>query len=387
MKTTYRPISRPALAPASSVLFGLLGAFLVGCGHQDSPKSEALAAQAGAAGPSSAISIESPKPCSETRLKMIGRLAWDDNVTTRLFSPFAGRVARILVEPGTAVKKGDALALIESPDYGQAQSDAAKAFSDRVLAEGNLARVKDLFDHGAAPAKDLATAEAEVARTKAESSRASARLSLYGGVKEQIDQHYTLRSPIDGIVVEKSINPGQEVRPDQMLASTPQLAAPLFVVTDPTRLWALIDVAEQDLAHVAAKTSLGVRAGVYGERTFQGQIDYVSDSLDPGSRTVRVRASVSNADRLLKAEMLVTAELSVAQQGAVEISSKAVFLQGDRHYVILQDGAGKYSKHEVVVGREADGRALILKGLTGAELVVSEGAMLIAQAIESGDHS
>ena len=364
-----------------------VGSLLVGCSHDDKPKSEAIAAQAPATSPASAISIESPKPCSQTQLKMMGRLTWDDNATTRLFSPFAGRVTQILVEPGASVKKGDALALIQSPDYGQAQADAAKAFSDRTLAEGNLARVKDLFDHGAAPAKDLATAEADVARTKAESSRATARLALYGGVKEQIDQNYTLRSPIDGVVVEKNINPGQEVRPDQMLASTPQLSAPLFVITDPIRLWALIDVSERDLPHLIAKSPLSVKASVYGDHSFMGQIDYVSDSLDPASRTARIRASIANPDRLLKAEMLVTAELSIAQEGAVEISAKAVFLQGDRHFVIIQESAGKYSKHEVVVGREAEGRTLILKGLTGAEQVVSEGAMLIAQTIESRDNT
>src|SRR5438552_3577831 len=108
-----------------------------------------------------AISIEPVQKQEKATLHLNGRLVWDDNVTVRIFTPFAGRVTRLLVEPGRAVKQGDPLALIASPDYGQAQADARKAATDFVLAERNLSRVRELFEHGAAPQKELQSAEAD----------------------------------------------------------------------------------------------------------------------------------------------------------------------------------------------------------------------------------
>ena len=302
-------------------------------------------------------------------------------MTTRLFSPFAGRVAKILVESGQRVSKGDPLAQIESADYGQAQADAAKASSDFTLAERNLLRVQQLFEHGAAPAKDLASAEADVARWRSDRDRTSARLALYGDTNNVIDQHYTLRSPIDGFVVEKSVNPGQEVRPDQMLAGTPQLAAPLFVITDPTQLWVWMDASEMDLGQIKSGTKCSLHAAPYPDQTFTGMIDFIADSLDPSSRTVKVRGIVGNGDRHLKSEMLVTIEVPTLQKGALEISSQAVFLQGDGNFVVVQESNGKFARRPVKIGRRLLGRVLVMTGLKSSDQVVSEGAMLIAQTL------
>jgi cobalt-zinc-cadmium efflux system membrane fusion protein len=83
-------------------------------------------------------------------------------------------------------------------------------------------------------------------RARLEKQRTAERLALYGSSVDSVDQSYVLKAPIPGIVVEKNINPGAELRSDQMLANTPQLASPLFVITDPTRLWIQIDVPERE---------------------------------------------------------------------------------------------------------------------------------------------
>src|SRR3954463_5766017 len=116
-----------------------------------------------------------------------GRLVWNEDRTVRIFTPLAGRVDRILVQPGDRVQQGQTLAVISSPDLGQAQADARRSQGEYALAEQNLARVKDLHQHGVAAAKDLNTAEAEFARAESELKRTQVRLKLYGG-GSQVDQ-------------------------------------------------------------------------------------------------------------------------------------------------------------------------------------------------------
>ncbi len=172
-------------------------------------------------------------------------------MTTRLFTPFAGRVTKILVEAGQSIEAGTPLAAIASPDFGQAQADARRTATDFALAERTVARLRELSQHGAAAQKDLQAAEAELDRARLEKQRTAERLGLYGAA-EDVAQSYVLKSPIAGVVVEKNINPGAELRPDQMLAGTPQLAAPLFVITDPTKFWIQIDVPERDYPRLRA---------------------------------------------------------------------------------------------------------------------------------------
>lgn len=122
-------------------------------------------------------------------------------------------MTRIAAQPGDRVKAGQALAYLASPDFGQAQADAGKAQADIALAEKNLARIRELHDNGVAPRKDLSQAEAEHARARSELARAQGRVRLYGG-GTGIDQTLALKSPIAGTVVERNLNPGQELRSD-----------------------------------------------------------------------------------------------------------------------------------------------------------------------------
>src|SRR4029078_7544057 len=97
-----------------------------------------------------------------------GRRAWDDDVTVRIYPPVAGRVAKVLAEVGAQVTAGQPLAVIDSPDFGQAQADARDADGALHLAERTRARARDLFEHGAGPKKDVDNAEADWTRAKAE---------------------------------------------------------------------------------------------------------------------------------------------------------------------------------------------------------------------------
>ncbi len=111
-------------------------------------------------------------------IRLNGRLSWNEDNTVRMFTPFAGRVGSILVQPGDQVRQGQNLALIASPDFGQAQAETRRAQGEIAFARQNLARVKDLHENGVAATKELNAAEADYARAEAEFKRTEARLKM-----------------------------------------------------------------------------------------------------------------------------------------------------------------------------------------------------------------
>ena len=312
-------------------------------------------------------------------VRLNGRLAWNEDSTVRVFTPFAGRVERILVQPGQLVRQGQALAVIASPDFGQAQAEARRAESDNALAEKNLNRLRELEQHGVVARKELQAAEADATRSRAEYDRARVRLKLYGNGSGStgVDQTYTLTSPIAGTVVERNINPGQELRPDQMVANAP----PLFVVTNPSSLWAVFDASERDLAMLRPGKQIRVHAPAYRDDRFTARVEAIADFLDPATRTLKVRTRIDNPARRLKAEMFVTAEVDSDGDQELLVPTRAVYFQGERHYLFIELEQGRYERREVRIGDVRGEQIEILAGLQERESVVVEGSLMLQQVM------
>lgn len=319
------------------------------------------------------FATDTVKESGPLRLRLTGRLVWDENHTVRLYPPFAGRVLQILVKTGERVSRGQPLAKLASPDFGQAQADARRAQSDFALAEKNLNRLRELHAAGVSSRKDLATAEADYARADAELARAMGKVKLYGANTDSVDQNFSLASPIDGVIVERNINPGQELRPDLQLSNMPAM----FVITDPTRLWVQLDAAEGQLASLRPGKKVQLRAAAWPDQTFTATLENISDFIDPTSRAVRVRGSVENRERKLKGEMFVTAELEEAPSADLQMPEKALVLVGDSYFVFVEERPGRYSRQEVKVDAVRDGIASVASGVKLGQKVVTEGNLFL----------
>jgi cobalt-zinc-cadmium efflux system membrane fusion protein len=334
-----------------------------------------------------ALTVEPVGAEQPAHVPLTARLVWDEDTTVRVFTPLAGIVRKLLAEVNQPVAKGAPLAELQSADFAQAQSDARKAASDYRRAERNLERVKDLFEHGAAPRKDVESAEADFASAEAEKDRAGTRLAIYGATASPAEHGFLLPSPLEGVLIERNVTPGQEVRPDQMLANVPQYTAPLFTVTDPSRLWVWLDVTEMHLPLVQTGQELVIRSRAFPERVFKGRVEMVGDSLDPTTRTVRARGAVENGERLLKAEQYVSVEIPDTVPNSLQVPSKAVFLRDNQYCVFVQTGAGQFQRKAVKLGSEREGKVAVLDGLKRGQRLVTEGCLLLQSLMDSAPKS
>jgi cobalt-zinc-cadmium efflux system membrane fusion protein len=331
------------------------------------------------------LTVEPARPMAEAVRHLTGRLYWSDDTTVRVFSPVTGRVLGVTAKVGDTVAKGSPLAQIDSPDFDQARADVRTAAANLEAAEKTRDRAHDLFAHGAAAAKDVEAADAAAVAAQAERDRAAGRWALYGGTPGGTTENFQLQAPMPGVVVQKNINPGQEVRADQMLANANNLVAPLFVIGDPSQLWLQIDAAQGDLPQISVNQPLQVRSRAFPDQVFTGHVADIGYALDPTTRAALVRGVVDNPGHKLRAEMYVQVDIlrgTSSAQPPLETSAKALFMIGQQNYLFVKTGPADFVRRAVTVGSEQDGKVPIYSGLAGGDQVVVEGGLLLQSILE-----
>jgi cobalt-zinc-cadmium efflux system membrane fusion protein len=281
------------------------------------------------------------------------------------------------------VKKGDPLAVIESPDIGNAVSDVHKAEADLIAAEHDFKRKKELFEQKAGSAAEQEASEDSWRKATAEVERARQKAYLLrAGNVDAVTQTYTLPSPIEGEVLTMNINPGMEVQGQYSGGATQEL----FTIGEIDKIWVLGDLYEMDLARVKIGTPAAVTSVAYKDKVFDGHVDWVSGMLDPTTRTTKVRATFDNADRLLRPEMFVTVQISVEQKKALAIPRNALLRLGEYKVVFVQVGEDggllKFERVPVDVDEGESSQWLEVRhGLEVGQRVVVSGAILLSQKL------
>jgi cobalt-zinc-cadmium efflux system membrane fusion protein len=312
-----------------------------------------------------------------------GRVALDDLRSGHVFSPVTGRVVKITAQLGEHVRKGAPLAVIESPDIGNAVSDVHKAEADQIAAEHDYKRKKDLFEQKAGSAADLETAEDGWRRAKAELERARQKAYLLRtGSVDSVTQTYTLSSPIDGEVLLRNITPGIEVQGQYSGGTTQEL----FTIGEIDKVWVLGDLYEMDLARVHVGSPAEVTVVAYKDKVFRGQVDWVSGMMDPNTRTAKVRCTFDNPDRLLRPEMYATVRVSVDQKRALAIPRDALLRLGEYKVVFIEvgesQGQARFERVPVEVDEgESNTWIEVTHGLEAGQKIVVSGAILLSQKL------
>ncbi len=314
-----------------------------------------------------------------------GKVTFDDQKVVHIYSPVSGRVTRIDAQLGHHIKKGAPLASIESPDIGMASSDLGKASADLIAAEHDFKRQKELFEAHAASQKDLEQSEDNYRKAKAEMDRAKQKAYLLrAGASGGVSQGYTVITPMEGEVIMKNVSPGVEIQ-GQYGGGT---ALELFTVGELDRVWVIADVYEMDIARVRVGSKVVVKVVAYSGKVFDGKVDWVSGTLDPVTRTAKVRCTFDNPDRLLKPEMYATVQIAVEERLALAIPRDALLRLGDQTVVFVHvgnapDGRLRFERVPVAVDEgEGSKWVPVAHGLEKGQRVVMKGAILLSGAAE-----
>lgn len=329
-----------------------------------------------------------------------GKIAINEDRTTPVFSPFSGRVVRLMALPGQHVERGDPLFAIDATENVQAlnsliaaAAQANKARSQFNLARTNERRAHELYDAKAGSLRDWQQAQSDLVAAQndlnaAEIALAAARnqLRILGKSDRQIDQaEHTLHinaetvvsSPISGTVIQRKVGLGQYL--------TSGGSDPVYTIGDLSTVWLVAAVKETDAAEIHLGAPVEVRVLAYPGRTFRAHITYVAPSVDPATRRIAVRAEVENPDGALKPEMFASfVIITGADVQSPAVPQDAIVHEGSRAHVWVDLDDRLIQSRQIATGITApDGMVQILSGLQPGERVVTRGSVFIDRAAAS----
>jgi membrane fusion protein, heavy metal efflux system len=300
------------------------------------------------------------------------RVRIDERQAARVGSPLTGRVTGVFVELGQRVKKGDPLFAVASPDLATYRNDAAKAKVDLEVAKAQYARVHDMVAQRLLPGKEELTADAEQRQAALQLQLAQAKIGSLR-VATRRDNEFTVNSPREGVVVEKSLLPSQEVSTDGTLVQ----------IADVSTVWVVADLFEGDAVGIAEGTPVQITLPSIPGFSAETTVQSMSAVVDPVRHSIPVRVQLPNSDGQLKPNEYADMRFKVAlAPNSVEIDASALVSDGATQYVYVELTPGKLSKRKVVAGPERDGKVTVMKGLSAGETVVVQGGILLDNQIE-----
>ena len=293
-----------------------------------------------------------------------------------------GRVVKVHVDVGQDVTKGTRLALLHSVDLGVAEGEHLKAEARLEEAERSHVRAKELYENKAVSLAELQRREAAMKAARAEARETRNRLELLGVPQEEIerlDREHTikadmpLRAPFNGRVITRNITKGEVVETDQTL----------FTVANLTDVWVIGNVPEKDIRFIRKDQHVNVVLAAYPHAIFAGTITYVGDVLDPATRTMSLRVTVSNSERLLKPEMFaVISVYATSSPDALSVPLAAVQDGPVGKMVFIQQEIGTFEARTVKLGSEEGEVVRILEGVKAGEQVVTKGSFALKSEME-----
>jgi cobalt-zinc-cadmium efflux system membrane fusion protein len=325
-----------------------------------------------------------------------GKIAIDEDRSTPVFSPYTGRVVRMLAKPGDDVAAGQPLFVVEATDMVQSQNDLVtavgalnKARSQWNLTQTNEKRQRDLYEGKAVPLKDWQQAQADFTAATSDMHSAEStidaarnRLRILGRTdgdiavieeKHGISSDTQIPAPIAGTVLQRKIGPGQYVNNGS--------GDPAFVIGDLSTVWLVANVREADAAKVGLGQSIEVRTLAYPDRVFSGRVDYVAATVDSATRRILVRGTVSNPDNLLKPEMFATVSVTVgSEEASPALPREAIVYSDNGAHVWRAFGENALQLRAVKLGLTSGSMVQVVSGLNADDRVVVQGSLLIDRA-------
>jgi cobalt-zinc-cadmium efflux system membrane fusion protein len=318
------------------------------------------------------ISVVSQGDVSDI-LRVAGQIDFDEQALTRIGASVTGRVTQINAQLGNEVKKGDTLALINSSELSNSQLAYLKARSEKEFHRRTVQRAKTLFEADVISAAELQRRESEYEVASAQTRAAQDQLRVLGvnlkameelATTGAIDSVASVMATIKGVVVERKVTTGQVVQPADVL----------FTVADLSRVWAVAQVPEQQVAQVKVGQSVRIEVPALENEKLIGKLIYVGQTVNPESRTVLVRTELENTSGRLKPSMLASMLIEATPTKRVVVPITAIVREQDTDYVFIEEKPGSFRLKPVRLSSEHNGQRVVLDGLSQGMRIVSDGA-------------
>lgn len=298
----------------------------------------------------------------EERIEATGEL--DAKERAEVASEVDGVVTELAVDEGERVEEGALLLAVDPEKRALAVANARAMQSDAQAAvaeaERDAARVRKL--HASGIASDAALDKVETGRARARSRLEAIRAEL--GVTERALRDANVRAPFSGWIARRDVSRGEYVRTGQTLFE--------LVALDPIEVE--FSIAERDSARVAVGQPVEVRVAPYPEEIFRGEVTVISPTLDPRTRTLRVKAQIANGDGRLRPGLFARADLGVARrEGALLVPEEAVLQRADGEVVFLVTPEDTARRVVVKTGLQREGKVEIVEGVAAQDQVVVRG--------------
>jgi cobalt-zinc-cadmium efflux system membrane fusion protein len=355
--------------------------------------------KAGAADPATANSVElndeqlksvSVEPVAEQQFKVereaVGKIGFDDERSVQVFTPYQGRIMEVFARAGDAVKKGQVLFTVQSPDLVQAESTLISTAGQLELTTRALTRARSVYEAQGLAQKDLQQAISD--QQAAEGSYKAARdaLRIFGksdaeidrvAADRRVDSSMPVVSPIAGRITERSAAPGLLVQP----GTTP---AP-YAVADVSTMWMLASVAETDIPLLHLGEQVQVKVMAYPGRIFRAKVTNIAASVDPATHRLLVRSEVPDPRGELRPEMFAVFVISTGEaERSPGIPADGLVREGDGTMTAwVTTDRHRFVKRTVGIGMEQAGLVQIVHGLEPGELVATEGAIFLSNMLNS----
>ena len=390
-----------ALAVASVVGLGVFGAMRMLIPHAKSyetaPSKAELPRYVPTAAEWASLTIE---PVAEHQFRAEhateGKIAVNEDSSTPIFSPFAGRVTKLLVKPSDKVERGQPLFIVEATDTVQGLNDfvAALGALNSARSKLNLAqivekRANDLYAGKAVPLKDwqqsqndLTTAQNDVRSAETALEAVHNRLRILGRSEEQISAFQETRqisadtpinSPIAGTVVQRKVGPGQYI--------STGASDPVFVIGDLSTVWLMAFVRETEASGVAVGQEIAFSLLAMPGSQFKARIDYVAAAIDPATRRLLVRATIDNKDGLFKPEMFANVTIySGGERPSVGVPKQALIYEGERVRLWVAHDDKSIELRNIQTGLTNGDLVEVRTNLKAGEKIVTRGSLFIDRA-------
>jgi cobalt-zinc-cadmium efflux system membrane fusion protein len=315
-----------------------------------------------------------------------GRIALNSDTATQVFSPYSGRVLRVIAGIGEHVKKDAPLFTIEATEFAQTQSDLLNALSQLKLARIAEERRHAAFDSKGGSQQDWQQAQADLAAAQTALDSVRNRLRIFGQTDRQIAALERAKAPspvtfvtapIEGVVTDRQVGPGQYLQAGNSI--------PVYTIGDLSTVWLVADVREVDAPLVEVGQAIEVRVLALPGRIFQAKLTAVGSAVDPVTHRVPVRATIANSDGKLKPQMFASFSIITSGESvAVAVPEEAVVREGEAARVWVVRGDNALALRPIRTGRVSNGMVEVLEGLKAGEKVVTRGSLFIDRASQPG---